>query len=85
MVIISGVPIFRFLRYENSFSNPAFRRVALHITLLVMDSQTNRVCIFVSLLYFCQRIDQLEHGYVFDGVFLCCPFCHKMSWMRYGT
>ena len=21
----------------------------------------------------------------FDGVFLCCPFFHKMSWMRSGT
>ena len=24
-------------------------------------------------------------GDVFDGVFLCCPFSHEMSWMRYGT
>ena len=24
-------------------------------------------------------------GDVFDGVFLCCPFFHKMSWMRSGT
>ena len=22
---------------------------------------------------------------VFDGVFLCCPFSHKMSWMRSET
>ena len=22
---------------------------------------------------------------VFDGVFLCCPFSHEMSWMRPGT
>ena len=22
---------------------------------------------------------------VFDGVFLCCPFSHEMSWMRSGT
>ena len=22
---------------------------------------------------------------VFDGVFLCCPFSHDMSWMRSGT
>ena len=21
-------------------------------------------------------------GDVFDGVFLCCPFSHEMSWMR---
>ena len=24
-------------------------------------------------------------GDVFDGVFLCCPFSHEMSWMRSGT
>ena len=24
-------------------------------------------------------------GGVFDGVFLCCPFSHEMSWMRSGT
>ena len=24
-------------------------------------------------------------GVVFDGVFLCCPFSHEMSWMRSGT
>ena len=24
-------------------------------------------------------------GGVFDGVFLCCPFSHYMSWMRSGT
>ena len=24
-------------------------------------------------------------GDVFDGVFLCCPFAHEMSWMRSGT
>ena len=24
-------------------------------------------------------------GGVFDGVFLCCPFIHWMSWMRSGT
>ena len=22
---------------------------------------------------------------VFDGVFLCCPFSHEISWMRSGT
>ena len=22
---------------------------------------------------------------VFDGVFLCCPFCHEMFWMRAGA
>ena len=24
-------------------------------------------------------------GDVLDGVFLCCPFSHEMSWMRSGT
>ena len=24
-------------------------------------------------------------GNVFDGVFLCCPVSHEMSWMRSGT
>ena len=24
-------------------------------------------------------------GDVFDGVFLCCPFSHEISWMRSGT
>ena len=24
-------------------------------------------------------------GDVFDGVFLCCPFSHEMSWVRSGT
>ena len=24
-------------------------------------------------------------GDVFDGVFLCCPFSHEVSWMRSGT
>ena len=24
-------------------------------------------------------------GDVLDGVFLCCPFSHEMSRMRYGT
>ena len=24
-------------------------------------------------------------GDVFDGVFLCCPFSHEMSWMISGT
>ena len=24
-------------------------------------------------------------GGVFDGVFLCCPFSHEVSWMRSGT
>ena len=24
-------------------------------------------------------------GEVFDGVFLCCPFSHDMSWIRSGT
>ena len=24
-------------------------------------------------------------GDVSDGVFLCCPFSHEMSWMRSGT
>ena len=24
-------------------------------------------------------------GGVFDGVFLCYPFLHEMSWMRSGT
>ena len=24
-------------------------------------------------------------GDVFDGIFLCCPFSHEMSWMRSGT
>ena len=24
-------------------------------------------------------------GDVVDGVFLCCPFSHEMSWMRHGT
>ena len=24
-------------------------------------------------------------GDVFDGVFLCCPFFHEMSWIRSGT
>ena len=24
-------------------------------------------------------------GNVFDGVILCCPFSHMMSWMRSGT
>ena len=24
-------------------------------------------------------------GAVFDGVFVCCPFSHEMSWMRSGT
>ena len=24
-------------------------------------------------------------GDIFDGVFLCCPFSHEMSWMRSGT
>ena len=24
-------------------------------------------------------------GDVLDGVFLCCPFFHEMSWMRSGT
>ena len=24
-------------------------------------------------------------GDVFDGLFLCCPFPHEMSWMRSGT
>ena len=27
----------------------------------------------------------LVAGDVFDGVFLCCPFSHEMSWMRSGT
>ena len=22
---------------------------------------------------------------VFDGVFLCCPFSHEMTWLRSGT
>ena len=22
---------------------------------------------------------------VFDGVFVCCPFSHEMSWLRSGT
>ena len=24
-------------------------------------------------------------GDVVDGVYLCCPFSHEMSWMRSGT
>ena len=24
-------------------------------------------------------------GDVYDGVFVCCPFSHEMSWMRPGT
>ena len=24
---------------------------------------------------------KLLFGYVYDGVFLCCPFSHKMSWV----
>ena len=24
-------------------------------------------------------------GDVFNGVFVCCPFFHKMSWMKFGT
>ena len=24
-------------------------------------------------------------GGIFDGVFLCCPFSHWVSWMRTGT
>ena len=24
-------------------------------------------------------------GDIFDGVVLCCPFSHEMSWMRSGT
>ena len=26
-----------------------------------------------------------ETGDVYDGVFLCCPFLHEMSWMRSWT
>ena len=26
-----------------------------------------------------------DAGDVFDGVFLCCPFSHEMSWMSSGT
>ena len=30
-------------------------------------------------------VHQAVAGDVFDGVFLCCPLSHEMSWMRSGT
>ena len=30
-------------------------------------------------------VHQAVAGGVFDGIFLCCPFSHKMSWMRSGA
>ena len=31
---------------------------------------------------FCELCHQADTGDVYDGVFLCCPFSHIMSWMR---
>ena len=63
-----------------------FRIFSVRVVLIRLSQHKT---FFGYCLFLCAVINQIAvhlaaAGYVYD-VFLCCPFTHKMSWMRSGT
>ena len=66
-----GVPLFIVIRIGNKYKKG---KKKMFIVRLAGDHLYGKIAVHLAVA-----------GDVFDGVFLCCPFSHKMSWMRSGA